>query len=79
MALIESGTTTEIFSSNVMDSRVSALKWGMLLVGCGLGFYLGAFSERWFGLEEGMGIFPLILVGGGLGLIVFYKMVSDIE
>ena len=77
MAMIESGTPADILVQNTFDNRFTALKWGMLLVGAGIGFYLGIISEMMFGIEDGLGAFPLTFVGGGLGLILFYKVATS--
>jgi len=79
MALIESGTSADIFAEKQLDNKSSALKWGMLLTGAGIGFYLGILSEHMFGIEEGLGAFPLTIVGGGLGLILFYNVMKGNE
>lgn len=76
MALIENGTSAEIFAGSQGENLMNALKYGMLLVGAGLGFYAGVLSQMWLGVEEGLGVFPLTLVGGGLGLILYYKIAS---
>jgi hypothetical protein len=77
MALIESGTSADIFTEKTMDNKSSALKWGMLLTGAGLGFYVGILTEIWFGIEDGLGALPLTFVGGGLGLILFYRIMLN--
>ena len=79
MALIESGTSAEIFSERNLDMKSSALKWGMLLVGGGIGFYLGILSETIFNIEDGLGALPLTFVGGGMGLILFYNVMRRNE
>jgi hypothetical protein len=79
MALIESGTSADIFTERSLDNKSTALKYGMLLTGIGLGFFLGILSERMFGLDDGQGIFPLIFVGGGIGLILFYNVMAKKE
>lgn len=76
MALIESGTSAEIFTEKSLDNKFSALKWGMLLTGAGIGFYLGILSETMFHIEDGLGALPLTFVGGGIGLVLFYKIMA---
>lgn len=79
MALIESGTSAEIFTERTLDNKSSALKWGMLFIGAGIGFYLGILSEMLLQIEDGLGALPLTFVGGGIGLVLFYKMMADRE
>ena len=52
------------------------LKWGLLLVGAGLGLLLAYFLELYIGDErENEAIyFALIAIGGGAGLIISYRM-----
>ena len=76
MALIESGMNADIFSEKKLDDKYSALKFGMLLTGIGLCFFLGIVAETTLNLEEGLGIFPMTFVGGGLGLILYYRIMS---
>jgi len=77
MALIESGTSADIFAEKQLDNKYNALKWGMLFVGAGVGFYIGILSETWFRIEEGLGAAPLTFVGGGIGLILFYTVMAS--
>ena len=79
MALIESGTSADIFTEPALDNKSSALKWGMLFIGAGLGFYVGILSEMMFNIEDGLGALPLTFVGGGIGLVLFYKMMAARE
>lgn len=79
MALIESGTSADIFAERGLDDKSSTLKWGMLFIGAGLGFYLGILSEMWFHIEEGLGALPFTFIGGGIGLVLFYKMMTSKE
>ncbi len=76
MALIESGTSADIFAEKPLDDKSNALKLGMLLTGGGIGFYLGVLSEKLFGIEEGLGTVPLTFIGGGLALILFYNIIK---
>lgn len=76
MALIESGKTADIFFEKKLDGESSALKFGMLLTFAGLGFLLAVFIEEYTKVDEII-LFPFTLVGGGLGLIMFYKTVIN--
>ncbi|MBT8189595.1 MAG: hypothetical protein KJO50_11055 [Bacteroidia bacterium] len=78
MALIESGKTAEIFSE-IGDEKTNAFKFGLLFTGLGLGFLLGVMVEQIFNFPEAAGIIPLTVIGGGLGLIIFYLITSKKE
>lgn len=52
------------------------LKWGLLLVGAGLGLLLAYFLELYIGNNHDNEAiyFALIAIGGGTGLIISYRM-----
>lgn len=79
MALIDSGQSADIFVEKKLDKKSNALKTGMFLTGGGLGFFFGMVIEEYSRLEHGMAFIPLALVGGGLGLILFYIVASKNE
>lgn len=53
-------------------SVLSNLKWGLLLVFCGIGLLVGQQLEYYFGFREESAVFGSILITGGLALIIFY-------
>jgi hypothetical protein len=72
MALIETGQTSDIFDKKKSPSdRLSALKFGLLATGLGIGYLLGYFLQETNNLDELIRI-PFAIIGGGLGLIIFY-------
>jgi len=72
MALIEKGADPKLFESVKRTSSGGILKWGLLLVGIGLGTFFAMLLVQ-SGLEEGA--YPaMICLFGGAGLIVAYKM-----
>lgn len=75
MALIESGQSAEIFNEKEYSSGEGGLKTGLFLIGGGLGFLLGKIIETALRWDEGSGIFPMTLVGAGVGLVIFYSLV----
>lgn len=75
MALIESGQNAEIFTERKLDDKSNALKYGMLLTGIGLGFFIGILIERALDWPEALGVFPMSVIGGGIGLICFYFLI----
>jgi len=79
MALIDSGQSADIFVEKKLDKKSNALKTGMFLTGGGLGFFFGILIEEYSRLDNGMALVPLSLVGGGLGLILFYAVASKNE
>jgi len=76
MALIESGQSADIFTEKKLDKRDSSFKLGLLLTGAGIGFLLGFLWSEIRNVEDVI-IFPCTLIGGGLGLIIFYIITRD--
>lgn len=76
MALIDSGRSADIFSEKKLDDKSNALKYGMLLTGVGLGFLMGALLESAMNWPDALGIFPMSIIGGGIGLIIFYFVIA---
>ena len=79
MALIDSGKTADIFIEQKLDNKSSALKYGMLLTGIGVGFFIGVIVEQSLNWPDALGVVPLSAIGGGLGLIGFYLTLSRKE
>ena len=79
MALIDSGQNAEIFFEKSSDQKTESLKYGMLLTGVGIGFFLGYLIECALDWPDALGILPLSLIGGGLGLIWFYFIIKRDE
>ena len=52
------------------------LKWGLLLVGAGVGLFAAYLFDQYFSRndENEALYFALIAIGGGIGLIISYKM-----
>ncbi len=71
MALIQHGQRAEIFKEN--SEANSALKWGMVAVGLGLGLFLGGFMD-WVGIGNEATYFGTMLMLGGAGLILYYNI-----
>lgn len=76
MALIESGQDASIFDEKRLSERSNSLKNGMLLLGIGLGWFAGLVIEEIFNLDDALGVIPTLMIGGGIGLILFYRMVQ---
>jgi hypothetical protein len=72
MALIEKGADPRLFESVKKSSTGGILKWGLLLVGIGLGTFFAMLLVQ-SGMEEGA--YPaMIALFGGAGLIVAHRM-----
>ena len=71
MAMIESGQDSSIFREAY--NRMSALKYGLLLVFLGLGAGVGSALTLMTGAEHPGYIIPSLLIFGGLGLLVYYR------
>lgn len=76
MALIESGQNAEIFAERKFHQGERGLKTGLFLIGGGLGFILGRLIETALDWDDGSGVFPMTLVGAGVGLVIFYVLMS---
>lgn len=79
MALIDSGQSADIFTENKLSDKANSLKTGMFLTGGALGFFVGSIIEQYSRMNEGTAFIPLALIGGGLGLILFYNVISKKE
>jgi len=79
MALIESGQTADVLSEKNYSNSENGLKTGLFLIGGGLGFVAGRILETIFDWHEPSGIIPMALVGAGIGLVVFYRIVRTKE
>ncbi len=70
MALIDSGADATIFYPKKKVGGSLAFKLGCLLMGVGIGFFLGMILETKLGFHDATMIAPLIMIGGGAGLII---------
>lgn len=77
MALIEKGADASMFSMKI--NKLAALKYGMLLVGLGLGLLAGNIIAETTRLKEEVAFFSMTLFGGGWGLIGFYLIERRIK
>ena len=72
MAMIEKGVDPKDFMSKNKPSVYSILKWALLLVGIGLGLFLGSLLETYTELSAESAYFACALFFGGLGLAVAF-------
>ncbi len=78
MALIESGRTADIFSKKKIGQKENSFKYGLLFTGAGLGFLLGFLWSEIRNVDVAI-VFPCTLIGGGLGLILFYIITRNVS
>ena len=77
MALIQHGQEASIFKETKNGS--SGLKYGMLMVGIGLGILFGMIIESVMQTDSPVPHFSMMLILGGLGLIGYYLIVKKKE
>ena len=75
MALIESGRDAGIFKPT--PGHFGALKWGIILLFVGAGLGIGLFIDVSFDNDGPLATFPLVFIFGGLGLLLYYRMMRD--
>jgi hypothetical protein len=73
MTLIEKGADPKFFESLKTTSKTRALKWGLLLVGVGLGIFLAGICVS-AGMDDGAAYPGLICLFGGAGLLIAYRI-----
>ena len=87
MAMIEKGMDPKIKRDRPAPAPFRNLKWGLLLVGAGMGLFLAYLLDNFLLYSvrhstpnwdnEGANVpiyFALIAIGGGLGLIISYRI-----
>jgi hypothetical protein len=74
LAMIEKGMNPKEYANRPAPYR--NLKWGLLLVGAGVGLFLAYMLDRYLlkDLDNPAVYFALIGIGGGLGLIGSYRV-----
>ena len=70
MAMIEKGVEANIF--NRKTNAYPNLRYGLLLVGAGLGLLIGALLANARIIEEPAAYFSMLFIFGGLGLFLSY-------
>lgn len=75
LAMIDKGMNPKLGSQRGPEPFKN-LKWGLLLVGAGIGLFLAYLFDQYMSRnEENEALyFALIAIGGGVGLIISYKM-----
>ena len=73
LAMIEKGVDANLFNRKI-NHRGTALKFGLLFIGAGIGLLLGSLLAAGHYIEEDPAYFSMLLLFGGLGLFVSYKI-----
>jgi hypothetical protein len=69
MSLIEKGADPKLLDSMKISSKGGILKWGLLLVGVGIGILLASLLAE-AGMNEPASYFSMICLFGGAGLLL---------
>ncbi len=69
MALIERGADPKLFESVKKGNSNRVIKWGMFLVGIGIGIVIAEMLARSGAMNEEAAYFSMIFLFGGLALI----------
>lgn len=78
MALIEKGADPkDLFSGK--PNAYGILKWALLLVGFGLGLFIGSLLKTYTAIPEEAGYFASAFFFGGLGLVVAFLVTRKAE
>ncbi len=70
MTLITKGADASIFESK--KNEPASLKWGLLLIGIGIGILMGKVLAVYSCLDEEPAFFSMICLFGGIGLVLFH-------
>jgi hypothetical protein len=79
MAMIEKDVNPKDFMVKNKPSVYGILKWALLLVGLGLGLFLGSLLETYTSLSEEASYFACALFFGGLGLVTAFLISKNKE
>ena len=77
MALIQHGQEASIFKEN--NNGSTGLKYGLLMVGIGLGILVGMLIENIMNTDSPVPRFSMMLILGGAGLITYYVVTKKKE
>lgn len=77
LALIEKGADASLFETR--KNVPTTLKWGMFLVGIGIGILLGRIFAHYTALGEEASFFSMITLFGGLSLVLYHFIAQRME
>jgi hypothetical protein len=72
MAMIEKGVDPKDFMTEKKSNVYGIIKWALLLMGVGLGLFLGSILEAYTDIPEEPAYFACALLFGGLGLALAF-------
>ncbi|MCX6249328.1 MAG: hypothetical protein NTX61_01100 [Bacteroidetes bacterium] len=70
--LIEKGVDASLLDSKTTSP--TALKWGMVFIGIGVGILLGKIIAAYSTMGDDASVFSMICLFGGLALVIYYFM-----
>ncbi len=80
LALIEKGQDASIFKDeDQLHGRYNALKLGLLAIGVGIGLVIGNILDYNNVMDDEVAYFSMILLFGGLGLLLYYRLMKKIK
>ncbi|MEN8230465.1 MAG: DUF6249 domain-containing protein [Bacteroidota bacterium] len=79
MAMIEKGVNPKDFMNARKPNVYSILKWALLLVGLGLGLFIGSLLDTFTPIQEEPAYFASTLFFGGLGLVLAFLISKKAE
>ncbi len=77
MELVQKGVDASIFDSAAKTP--TDLKWGLLLIGIGVGILFGKVLAAYTTLNEEPAFFSMICLFGGIGLIIYHVIANRTE
>ena len=82
MAMIEKDVNPKDFirpPRTIKSNPYGILKWALLLVGLGLGIFIGSLLDSYTALEEVSAYFASTLFFGGLGLVLAFMLTKKAD
>ncbi len=77
ISLIEKGQSATIFETR--KNVPQALKWGMLLIGIGVGIFIGRILALYTAMGEEESFFSMVFLCGGISLVLFHFIARNME
>lgn len=77
LMLLQKGVSASVFETG--KKSPSELKWGLLMIGIGIGILFGKVLALHTTLEEEPAFFSMICLFGGIGLIIYHIIANKME
>lgn len=77
ISLIDKGQSATIFETR--RNVPQALKWGMLLIGIGVGIFIGRILALYTAMGEEESFFSMVFLCGGISLVLFHFIARNME